>query len=596
MNSNQDDSTGGKPSHRDMRSKGSGSTVRLGSRSVPVYPLVTVCLGVLNTILLLTAVVIGIYCGKVDKESAPEQMTTSTLLIEVKQLQFIQSGAVQVQKETEDKLEKAGRSIEQLQRQIERNKTLGDAIQRQLETLHVERATTKSSSSDIRLNCERCPSGWIWLNESCYFHSKSDAGPLKSWANSREDCIRRGGDLAVIEDRVEQVKLDDYLPKLAGNRDWTKAGPGIWIGFTLQAGDTWMWVNNATLLGEGFWIDGEPNQEGPHNKSCGAIMNMVNLEKSWFSGHCLAKKEWLCEVGPIMESPQRRTNHHVGELLSGDYSKFAAGGFTWPNTRLVILCLALLNAVLLIVAVVIGINCAKVKESSYQVSHSAATQLISELSDLRSNHSDMLEATEDVKAELRSAFKNYAQLQVTTEQLTAANKDYRRHVETLRLEKTSLQFNLSALEGTCGRCLPSWTFRNSSCYYFSCLQSTTAKKNWHDSREDCISRGADLVVIDNQKEQEYVTNCIRSYYGQGGWVRGSWIGLTDIVTEGTWIWINNVTEVEKRYWKDGEPNNHGPEGENCCSIGYASTNPWKTWVDAKCEEHKLHWICEMPSG
>ncbi|XP_060939362.1 C-type lectin domain family 6 member A-like isoform X2 [Limanda limanda] len=296
-----------------------------------------------------------------------------------------------------------------------------------------------------------------------------------------------------------------------------------------------------------------------------------------------------------MESPQRGTNNHAGELLKGDYSKFAPGGPTWLNTRLVILCLGLLNAVLLIVAVVIGINCAKVKESSYQVSHSAATQLISELSDLRSNHSDMLEATEDAKAKLRSAFKNDAQLQVTTQQLTAANKDYRRQVETLRVEKTSLQTNVSVLGGTCGRCLSNWTFHNSSCYYFSCLKTPTAKKNWHESREDCISRGADLVVINNQKEQEYVTNGIRSYFGHSDWVKGSWIGLTDIVKERTWVWINNVTEVEKRYWKAGEPNNHGPGGEDCLCIIYASTNPWGTWVDAKCKEHKLSWICERPS-
>ena len=48
-----------------------------------------------------------------------------------------------------------------------------------------------------------------------------------------------------------QALLNEFIPKVAGNSQWSLAGPGIWIGFTLQAGDTWMWVNNVTLLGEG---------------------------------------------------------------------------------------------------------------------------------------------------------------------------------------------------------------------------------------------------------------------------------------------------------------------------------------------------------
>ena len=41
---------------------GAACTVRVGSRSLPLYPLVIVCLGLLNIILMLTAIVIGIYC------------------------------------------------------------------------------------------------------------------------------------------------------------------------------------------------------------------------------------------------------------------------------------------------------------------------------------------------------------------------------------------------------------------------------------------------------------------------------------------------------------------------------------------------------
>ncbi|GAA6213656.1 CD209 antigen-like protein B isoform X1 [Lates japonicus] len=284
---------------------------------------------------------------------------------------------------------------------------------------------------------------------------------------------------------------------------------------------------------------------------------------------------------------------HNTDGISSHHDTRRKGGSTFPNNRLIILCLGLLNAVLLIVAVVIGINCAKVKDSSLQVPHSAATQLIIELNYLRSNHSDVIEAAEQAKKALEREVKNHAQLKVIIQQHRTINDDYQRQIEPLQAEKSILQSDISAFEGSCGRCLPGWTLSNSTCYFFSYSESTSVKKNWPDSRADCIRRGGDLVVIDNLEEQVFVSDNIKIGYNE--WTTGHWIGLTDLETEGTWVWINNVTEVEQRYWADGEPNNHGVRGENCALAVYRHTNPWKTRFDGKCDEHQLYWMCEMPS-
>ncbi|XP_030574818.1 CD209 antigen-like isoform X2 [Archocentrus centrarchus] len=247
--------------------------------------------------------------------------------------------------------------------------------------------------------------------------------------------------------------------------------------------------------------------------------------------------------------------------------------------RCVVLCLGLLNVVLLIVAVVLGVN--------------SVTQLFSELDFLQSNHSDVIEAEEEAKKALERAIKNHEEIKVKIEQLKNISDGYQKQVEALRTVKTNLQSNISTLEGSCGSCLPGWILFNSSCYFFSSTESSTVKKNWHYSRADCVRRGSDLVVIDDQEEQTFVSNTIkRLKTNPHQWTNGFWVGLTDIATVGTWVWINNVTEVEQRYWMDGEPN---VEEENCVIVIYSPTNPWKTRFDGSCQNHQLDWICELPS-
>uniref|UniRef100_A0A671U6P9 C-type lectin domain-containing protein n=1 Tax=Sparus aurata TaxID=8175 RepID=A0A671U6P9_SPAAU len=239
---------------------------------------------------------------------------------------------------------------------------------------------------------------------------------------------------------------------------------------------------------------------------------------------------------------------------------------------------------------------AKVREGSFHVSHSAVAPIINELNYLRSNHSDVIEAEEEAKNALERAVKNHTQLKEKIEKQKTINDNYQKQVEELQKEQINLQSNLSALEGTCGRCLPGWVLHNSSCYYFSVIESSTIKKNWPDSRADCIRRGADLIVIDNKEEQRFVSDCDENtkseYYMFGD---GFWIGLTDTKSEGTWVWINNVTEVEQRYWMDREPNNDN-FGEDCGVAVYSSSNPWKTRFDASCQHEYRRWICEMTSS
>ncbi|XP_067106052.1 C-type lectin domain family 10 member A-like [Osmerus mordax] len=134
-------------------------------------------------------------------------------------------------------------------------------------------------------------------------------------------------------------------------------------------------------------------------------------------------------------------------------------------------------------------------------------------------------------------------------------------------------------------CFAGWTQTGCSFYYVS-----TEQKNWTESRQDCRDRGADLVIINSPKEQEFLNNLTKRV----------WIGLTDTVTEGNFIWVDGTPLTTPKYWfgpqPDNDPNTPGSVGEDCVEIYYTaprhpSAPPPTTWNDKKCDSDNF-WVCE----
>ncbi|XP_053192107.1 CD209 antigen-like protein E [Scomber japonicus] len=271
---------------------------------------------------------------------------------------------------------------------------------------------------------------------------------------------------------------------------------------------------------------------------------------------------------------------------------FGQGGFTegggsaFPREQLVMLSLGLLNAVLLIAAFVVGIYCAKANDNYLQIPHSTATDLTFELSYLR-NHSAIVKARLEAETALSRERESRMELKLQVKHQNTLTDELQSQIETLLTERASLQANKSVLEDSCGRCLPGWTLLKSSCYYFPNPMSTS-KKNWPDSRADCVSRGGDMIVINNWEEQQLIND----NYPREWWQSGFWIGLTDVVLKGRWVWINNVTEAETVYWRSGQPREDGLQSENCAVFLYYD-DAIRTWYNGNCNDHVLNWVCEM---
>ncbi|XP_053273858.1 CD209 antigen-like protein B isoform X2 [Pleuronectes platessa] len=118
-----------------------------------------------------------------------------------------------------------------------------------------------------------------------------------------------------------------------------------------------------------------------------------------------------------------------------------------------------------------------------------------------------------------------------------------------------------------------WVYFRSSFYFIS-----SDTKSWGDSRDDCLQKGADLVIINSKEENEFTRQFRRSF----------WIGLTDTETEGTWKWVDG-TLLSTSYWHPGEPNSYFSTDEDCGETKFNEVED--NWNDEKCHWRKF-WICE----
>uniref|UniRef100_A0A672KGG9 C-type lectin domain-containing protein n=1 Tax=Sinocyclocheilus grahami TaxID=75366 RepID=A0A672KGG9_SINGR len=93
-----------------------------------------------------------------------------------------------------------------------------------------------------------------------------------------------------------------------------------------------------------------------------------------------------------------------------------------------------------------------------------------------------------------------------------------------------------------------WINYQSSLYFIS-----SERKSWAESRRYCTERGADLIIINNREEQDFVKKISAN--------ANVWIGLTDISyhTENSSEHIMLICIFS--FWDPREPN--GGRRENC---------------------------------
>ncbi|KAG7313939.1 hypothetical protein KOW79_022435 [Hemibagrus wyckioides] len=120
-----------------------------------------------------------------------------------------------------------------------------------------------------------------------------------------------------------------------------------------------------------------------------------------------------------------------------------------------------------------------------------------------------------------------------------------------------------------------WKPFNTSIYYFS-----TEKKNWVQSRQYCRLKEADLVIINSQKEEDFIIELLGN--------KSAWVGLIDKDKEKEWKWVDGTV------FRTGNLSLEQPiDGKSKPHAGKISIEAeWKkTWISMPCA-HEDWWVCE----
>ncbi|XP_035693523.1 C-type lectin domain family 10 member A-like isoform X2 [Branchiostoma floridae] len=150
--------------------------------------------------------------------------------------------------------------------------------------------------------------------------------------------------------------------------------------------------------------------------------------------------------------------------------------------------------------------------------------------------------------------------------------------DTASMETTSSLITESQPTDSSGTCPVGYQRFQRTCYRFS-----TDQKPYSEARAICHGDGGHLATVKNNETHDFLTNHVRATTRDH-----TWIGLSDQVTEGLWVWDDGTSLVGDGIWGTGEPN--GSTGENCAQI-YPGHHNYR-WNDSTCPS-SYYYICEV---
>ncbi|KAI7811358.1 putative CD209 antigen [Triplophysa rosa] len=233
------------------------------------------------------------------------------------------------------------------------------------------------------------------------------------------------------------------------------------------------------------------------------------------------------------------TGHKIGSGTQNQNRTEAQNSRKWLVW--ITVCLGLICVLLVTALVVLYTHLTAESEQMKMRNMNIAEEYNETLSSLKTNYSHLTDEREELQKHFNSVMQKKLELETRVKHLS-----------------DELMKNLSG----------------SIWYYIS-----SEKKSWTDSRQFCRDRGGDLVIINTEEEQKYVSSIVNER---------AWIGLSDTEKEGNMKWVDN-TPLNKGFWAQDEPNDN-KGNEDCVEIW--NPKPFlNNWNDLQCSETRK-WVCE----
>ena len=117
---------------------------------------------------------------------------------------------------------------------------------------------------------------------------------------------------------------------------------------------------------------------------------------------------------------------------------------------------------------------------------------------------------------------------------------------------------------------------------FSSYYTSNVNANAPTAISICSAAGGNLVSINDSMENAYVSNILPGHF---------WIGYTDELVEGTFVWVDGSTSSFTN-WANNEPNNSGPTNNEDYTLMNAFGNGDGYWNDGD-NTSSFPYVCEF---